>query len=224
MKAVHVTADRAQHDLLRNRSKADQKDTALREKRRFFSNFQPVPNRDTVAGFYRLGEVPIARDPTMEILGEHARRKLQNWQVRGPEQNSESSAQVMRSLRSLSRAVDRLPTYAEHAVSQPFGNTDCHSTLHEFSKIQPRGHRSFKAPTVPLQHSSSSPAVLQPLFDPEEITAIGRSGGYLVNHADSAPLQMLKNKERAVKSKIPFAGGRRTWSTSAQLVGTCASD
>lgn len=220
MKAVHVTADRAQHDMIRNRCHSDQKDAALHEKRRFFSNFHPIPTRDTVADFYRLGEVPVAKDPTMQVLTEHARRKLHNWQVRGPEQNRESSAQVMRSLRSISKAVDRLPTYAEHIVSQPQGLDDMNSSLHEYSKVIPKGHRSFKAPTVPLRHSSSSPAVLQPLIDPEELSAIGRPGGYLVNHADSAPLQMMKNKERAVKSKLPMAGGRRDWSTSAQVVGS----
>mmetsp|Transcript_75486 Transcript_75486/g.233524 ORF Transcript_75486/g.233524 Transcript_75486/m.233524 type:complete len:274 (+) Transcript_75486:200-1021(+) len=222
MKAVHVTADRVQHDMLRNKSRGDQKDEALHEKRRFVSSYSAVPSRDTVSDYHRLSEVPIARDPTMQVLTEHARRKLHNWQVRGPEQSRECAAQVMRSLRSLTKAIERLPTYAEHSAHQQTSCGDaCTASLHDYSKVVPKGHRLFKAATVPLQHSRSSPAVVQPLplIDPEELDALNRPGGYLVNHADSAPLQMLKNKDRAVKSKIPIAGGRRDWSTSAQVVG-----
>jgi len=218
VKAVHVTADRAQHDMLRNRSQSDQRDEALQEKRRFFSTFHPIPSRDTVSDFYRLAEVPVARDPTMQVLTEHARRKLHNWQLRGPEQSRESAAQVMRSLRSLSQAIARLPTYAEHSV-QHEGGEALTGSLFEFSKTVPKGHRTLKAPSVPLRHSSSSPAVLQPLIDPEDLSAVTRPGGYLVNHADSAPLQLLKNKQRAMTSKIPMNGGRQDWSTSAQVVG-----
>jgi len=217
-KAVHVTADRAQSDMLRNRSGAEQRDTGRESSRRFFSNFHPIPNRDTVADFYRLGDVPIASDSTTQVLTEHARRKLHQWQVRGPEGSKEGSAQVMRSLRSLSSACERVPKYSDAvAVFRPSDPKEAGTFLHEYAMAVPKGHKSLRAP---LQHARSAPAIIpKPLFDPEEIEGISRPGGDRVDHFDSAPIQKMKNHERAMKSKISMAGGNVDWSTSNQVIG-----
>jgi len=216
MKGMHVTGDRAQSDLLRNRSASDQKDSTLHEKRRFFATFSPTPSRDSVSDYFRLQEVSIAEDPTMQVLTEHARRKLHQWQLRGPERDRRTAAQVMRSLRSINEAISRLPRYAEHGVQQPPGE-GTRATLFEHSHIIPKGHRRLKEPVELLHKSSSLPAfALQALAAQEK-----RPGAVSMKNFDLTPFQV--NKERGGKSKIPLMGGPRDWSTSAMVVGVHCS-
>lgn len=217
--SVPCTADRMQSDLLRNRCGSDQRDTALEAKRRFFKEFVPVPSCSSVDDFHKLRDAPAASDDSTRVLNEQARRNLQAWQVRGPERDSDGAAQVMRSLRTLSGAVGALPVYHEYSRERPPGGEGCTTFLNEYSKAVPRGPKSFKAGSIPvqLQPSRSAPALLQPappLIEPEEIEKVSRPGGFLVNMFDHPNLQMLKNKERAHTSKITMAGGKCDYSTS----------
>lgn len=220
-KAVHVTADRAQVDMVRNRCGADQRDVELVKKRRAFNEFAPVHNRDSVSDYYRLNAVPIVKEDSAKVLTEDARRGLVRWQVRAPEQDRETTAQVMSSLRSLSSSVSSLPTYTEHTRfrADPDGSATT-SALHDFAAYSVAKRRSHVLGRAGgLTHSRSAPAgTFIPLptsvIDPKEVSNIQRPGGYVVGLNDIEPIQMRKNKQRNISSKIPLMGGNRDWSTT----------
>lgn len=221
---IPVSADRAQSDLQRNRHGFDQRDPELQRKRCAFSDFAPVPNCTSVSDFYAMGNKPIVDDEAMKVLTEQARRKLQCWQVRGPEQDRQAAAHAMRSLRTLSQACAGRVTYSEHTqiagqFTQGLDRGQAMATnLHEFSKMQPRDHtRRFllhrDPPPHQLSHAVSEP-VMCPLIDPKEISAVSRPGGQIIHYLDKERLQMLKNRQRGKGLKIPESGTAVDWSTT----------
>jgi len=219
-KSVPCTADRAQSDLLKNRHGTDQRDGGLQAKRKFFFNdFAPVPSVSSVADFHRLADVSLATDATTRVLTEEARRRLQLWQVRGPERDRQSAGQVMRSLRTVSDAVAALPTYAEHSRSRAPGTVACTASMYEYSRMAPKGAKGFKSGTVPhqLQPVRSAPLLLppsEPWIAPDEMENVAKPGGDVVGLFDVTPLQTMKNRERGGRSKIAIAGGKRDWTTT----------
>jgi len=214
--SMHITADRLQSDLLRSRSGSDQRDNELQKKREFLASFHEVPSRDSIADFCRLGERPIASDASAQVLTEYARNRLQQWQVRAPERDRQATADVMRSLRDLSNSVQWLP---QHTVGRVRG---ANALACSSSSVLPTMPRSRASPSARddalMQHSYSSPAILRPLIDPQEITAIHRPGGFMVQHSDHPQLQRMKNKERAIKSTMSLAG-KNDYTTSSSFIG-----
>lgn len=215
--SMHITADRLQSDLLRSRTGSDQRDKELQRKREFLTSFHTVPSRDSIADFYRLGDKPIVGDAAAQVLTDNARKRLQQWQVRAPERDRQATADVMRSLRDLGNAVQRLP---RHSVGSACGADALRSSSNSVLPTVPRSRASTSANDDALmQHSSSAPAILRPLIDPQEINAVRRPGGYMVKLSDHPQLQRMKNKERAVKSTMAAAGGR-DYTTSSSMIGT----
>jgi len=214
--SMHVTADRLQSDLLRSRSGSDQRDTELQKKRDFLASFHEVPSRDSIADFCRLGEKPIAGDAAAQVLTEHARNQLQQWQIRAPESDRQATSDVMRSLRDLGTSVQRLP---RHSVGSKYGADARACASSSGLPTLPRSRSSPSAKDdASMHHSYSSPAILRPLIDAQEIIAIHRPGGYMVQHSDHPQLQRIKNKERAVKSTMSLAG-KNDYTTSSSLIG-----
>mmetsp|Transcript_87158 Transcript_87158/g.219453 ORF Transcript_87158/g.219453 Transcript_87158/m.219453 type:complete len:323 (-) Transcript_87158:67-1035(-) len=220
-KSVPCTADRAQNDLLRNRHGTDQRDVALHAKRKFFFNdFAPVPSTGSIADFHRLSDVSLATDATTRVLTEEARRRLQLWQIRGPERDRQAAAQVMRSLRTVSEAVAALPTYSEHSRSRVPGSVACTDSMYEYARLAPKGGKGFRSGSVPhqLQPVRSAPLLLpepvEPLISTDEIENVTKPGGDVVGLFDVTSLQTMKNKERGSRSKIAIAGGKRDWTTT----------
>mmetsp|Transcript_84760 Transcript_84760/g.230095 ORF Transcript_84760/g.230095 Transcript_84760/m.230095 type:complete len:350 (+) Transcript_84760:119-1168(+) len=230
-KAVPVSADRIQQDMLRSKHGADQRDRNLKATRHFFgSQYASIPSVDTVHDAHRLGEINLAKDPTTRVLTEEARRRLQLWQVRGPERDRQAAAQVMRALRSISEAVTALPTYQDHCRSR---GTDggigggVTGRMHEYSQLVGKGHKIFKAGMVPgqLRASRSAPLLMRtapPYLSAEEIDNIRKRGGDVVNNLDATQLAMLKNRCRASRSKIATSGGNVDWTTSFGLMASPA--
>eukprot|EP00927_Polykrikos_kofoidii_P054500 TRINITY_DN48910_c0_g1_i1.p1 TRINITY_DN48910_c0_g1~~TRINITY_DN48910_c0_g1_i1.p1 ORF type:complete len:341 (-),score=40.37 TRINITY_DN48910_c0_g1_i1:160-1182(-) len=221
---IPVTGDRVQSDLAKNRHGADMRDVALEKKRRFFSNWAPVPSVDSVGDFFHLKDNPVATNAVAQVLTESAKRGLQRWQVQGPEQSGGTSANVMKSLRSLHDAVNRIPRYREHVLDERLRGQGCKDILHDYAMSQPVRTRSlvpapYGRPDRHLHHSSSAPATLRPLIEPSEIDSIYRPGGYVVGLSDREPVQNLKNKERNQASKIPFQGGSADFATSSTVIG-----
>mmetsp|Transcript_122136 Transcript_122136/g.346225 ORF Transcript_122136/g.346225 Transcript_122136/m.346225 type:complete len:335 (+) Transcript_122136:107-1111(+) len=219
---VSCTPDRAQSDLLRNRSGADKRDANLQGRRKALESYASVPTTETIADYYRLRDEPLRGDASTQVLTEGARRSLQRWQLNGPERDAEGAAQAMRSLRSISNAVAALPTYADHNATQTLAGQSRRDSLFEYSKVAPKGARCLKQtepPRRPLGLSSSMPAIHRPLIDPKDIENVYRPGGFVVHLNDHAPLAMLKNRERATKSKISLNGGQCDWSTTAEAMG-----
>jgi len=215
--SMHVTADRLQSDLLRSRCGSDQRDRELHRKREFLASFHAVPSRDAIADFCRLGEKPIAGDAAAQVLTEDARKRLQQWQVRAPERDRQTTADVMRSLRDLGNAVQQLP---RQSVGSACGRGTLRSSSNSALPTVPRSRASTSANDDALmQHSHSSPAILRPLIDSQEIDAVRRPGGYMVLLQDHPQLQRMKNKERAVKSTMSHAG-IRDYTTSSSMIGT----
>jgi len=214
--SMHITPDRLQSDLLRSRSGSDQRDRDLQKRREFLASFHTVPSRESVADFCRLGEKPIASDAAAQVLTEHARNRLQQWQVRAPERDRQATADIMRSLRDLGNSVQRLPRNSAGSVC------GAEAFVLSSSNGLPTAPRSHGSPSERknglMQHSYSSPAILRPLIDPEEISAIRRPGGYMVHHSDHPQMQRMKNKERAVKSAISLAG-KGDYTTSSAVIG-----
>jgi len=214
--SIHITADRLQSDLLRSRSGSDQRDRELQKKRELFSAFHAVPSRDSIADFCHLGVKPIAGDAAAQVLTEHVRNRLQQWQVRAPERDRQETADVMRSLRDLSNSVQRRPRRAVGSACA--AATRARSSSSNCSTVP----RSFVSPSARddglMQHSFSSPAILRPLIDPEDIMAIHRPGGFMVRYSDHPQLQRMKNKSRAIKSTMSVAG-KNDYTTSSSLIG-----
>jgi hypothetical protein len=226
---VPVSADRAQQDLLRNRHGQDKKDPEIQRRRDFFQSFAPVPTVGSVSDFYAMAMGgPIVNDPAMNVLDGKVRRKLDMWQVRGPEKEKEAAARAVRSLRSVSSAVNSLPTYSEHTAnhiamnSKPGKNTlsgQAHlNCLYEYSKAVPKDHdkrvllsagsqQELHLQRQILQNSSSAPALPRRLTGDE--LCVGQIGYF-----EGAELQMRKIRERSVRSKIPNSGGAGNWATT----------
>eukprot|EP00931_Biecheleriopsis_adriatica_P009585 TRINITY_DN110651_c0_g1_i1.p1 TRINITY_DN110651_c0_g1~~TRINITY_DN110651_c0_g1_i1.p1 ORF type:complete len:316 (-),score=56.09 TRINITY_DN110651_c0_g1_i1:126-1073(-) len=217
---VPVTADRAQQDLLRVRCGSEVTDVAVEEKRRYFARYSRIPSTDSIADFYRLTHAPVHMEESTKVLTEQARARLQKWQIMGPESNPNTSAEIMRSLRSIASAVNRLPTYAEHTSSRQPGSQGLKDSLYEYSKVVPRGGRILKEPRVirKTPHTSSAPAILRPVVEPADIEAISKPGGYVCKLMDQTPLQMLKNKSRATQSQVQMSGGSCDWKTSYSVM------
>lgn len=218
---VSCTPDRAQHELLKNRHGADQRDPALQAKRKALQNYSTVPTPGTVGDFYRLSHEPLQGNASTQVLTEKARKSLQRWQLHGPERDPEGAGHVMRSLRSLSTAVSSLPTYADLTSSQTPGAQRRRDALFEYSKVAPKGARSLvnrDPPPRMLSFSSSAPAIHRPYIEPGEIDRIKEPGGFVVALHDHPPIQRLKNRERAIKSKISLSGGKCDFSTTADAM------
>mmetsp|Transcript_127449 Transcript_127449/g.366578 ORF Transcript_127449/g.366578 Transcript_127449/m.366578 type:complete len:316 (+) Transcript_127449:76-1023(+) len=215
--AILVTADRLQQDLLRNRHGSHQRDLKVQASRKYFDEFADVHSTRTVDTFYRLQHVTVTEDPAARILTEHAKRRLERWQVRGPERNPQDAALIMRALRSLSNAAAALPDY-HTVVRDRSPAVDRNQLLHEFSQAAPKGVKPLSATILArLQPSASAPASLppfRPFIGTEELDAIQRPGGDASGFNDDVPLQLLKNKHRASRSKLTVAGGERDWTTS----------
>eukprot|EP00425_Heterocapsa_triquetra_P009481 CAMPEP_0195131884 /NCGR_PEP_ID=MMETSP0448-20130528/145911_1 /TAXON_ID=66468 /ORGANISM="Heterocapsa triquestra, Strain CCMP 448" /LENGTH=347 /DNA_ID=CAMNT_0040169865 /DNA_START=23 /DNA_END=1066 /DNA_ORIENTATION=- len=214
-KSVPVTADRAQSDLLRNRHGADQRDTALHAKRKFFSDFAPVPSTASVDDFFRLGMLPAESDAVSKVLTEWARKRLQQWQTRGPERSREGTACVMRALRCIHVAVSAVPTYSQHSVLARPGAQGYTDSLHDYTFVRPdRNMPNIKPQPRTLAHSLSAPTVLRPYLDPGEIEGVRRPGGYILDLKDKTMVQTIKNRERGTVSKMASLGGQTDWSTT----------
>lgn len=222
-KTVNVTGDRAQMDLLRNRSGADQRCGERERRRQFFSSYAAIPSSNTVSDFHHLSHTSVMSDKAMDVLNEKARRGIQRWQVQGPENcGIEAAAVAMRSLRSINKAVEALPRYTPLSLSNTSGPDTAKEIMHEFSKIAPKGTRVLRpAPTLDrsLSYCRSAPNLAGPLITNEQVDHVSRPGGYVVNLMDMEPLAMLKNKERNKCSKISLAGGQISWTKSSQDIG-----
>lgn len=215
---IPVSADRIQVDLLRNRHGADQRDAGRESKRLFFAEFSKIPTCESVGDFFRLREDAVDKEEACKILTEQARQQLRHWQMHGPERDPELSSQVMRSLRTISRAVQSLPTYTENRLQEPGGH-NCRTSLYEYSKVAPRGYRTFKvASQVTLQHSSSAPGRLPAYITQEEVDAVKQPGGFFVELNDNEKLAMLKNRERGSRTKIAASGGAPSYLTTSQAM------
>merc|ERR1719436_854714 len=154
-----------------------------------------------------------------QVLTEDARRKLQRWQLHGPEQDPEGAGRAMRSLRNISNAVASLPKYTDLTATQ--GTQSCRDSLFEYSKVAPKGARSLRNTDPPprmLSFSNSAPTIYRPFIEPDEIDKVTKPGGFVVALHDHPPLARMKNRERAIKSKIPLSGGKCDWSTTADAM------
>lgn len=216
--SVHVTADRQQHDLTRVRSGEEQRDKDLVRRRKCLREFTSVPSTESVSEYYRLSDVPVAAEAGAKVLTEDARRGLARWQIRGPEQNRENTAQICLALRSLGDAVDACPTYTDTLRSRRSGGEGASNCLFDHGvvkRLHKSGNYMRRLPTTqPGQGLSRSMPTIPPAYlDAETIDNIKRPGGYVVNLMDCEPLQMKKNKQRSVTSKI-VQGGATSWSTS----------
>lgn len=218
-KAVPVSADRAQVDMVYNRHGSQQTDTALEAHRNFFrTEYAQIPSCHTVDDAHRLGSVNLMTDATTRVLTEESRRKLQRWQIRGPERDRRTTAQVMRALRSISEAVTSLPTYSDHCRSRgPAGGAT--ARMHEYTYTVGKGHRTFKEGMVPgeLRVCKSAPMLMTKLpeyISQGEIDKIAKPGGDVVNLGDAVQLQAMKNLFRAGRSKIALAGSIQDYSTT----------
>mmetsp|Transcript_34138 Transcript_34138/g.76604 ORF Transcript_34138/g.76604 Transcript_34138/m.76604 type:complete len:316 (-) Transcript_34138:43-990(-) len=213
---IPVTADRVQADLLRNRSGAEQRDVRRVEKRRYMARYAAIPSTASVADFFQMSHAPIQLDPTMKVLTDRVRAKLQQWQVLGPEEQPHTAAEIVRGLRNLAAACERMPTYADYAATLDPAQAP-HERLFGYSQAVPRGRRTLKElprmSKIPL--ASSAPALLRPFLDPEEIDAIARPGGTVVQLGDKEPLQRMKNVARASQSQVQMSMGRPDWTTSS---------
>eukprot|EP00440_Ansanella_granifera_P011894 gb/GFBE01012926.1/.p1 GENE.gb/GFBE01012926.1/~~gb/GFBE01012926.1/.p1 ORF type:complete len:317 (+),score=58.40 gb/GFBE01012926.1/:1-951(+) len=221
-KAIPMTADRAQQELLRVRSGSDVKDPAIQKQRRYVAGYSEIPSTHSVADFYRLTHAPVHMEESTKVLTDQARARLQKWQVMGPEGNPNASAEIMRSLRSIAEAVARLPTYSEHSMTRQPGTQGLKESLFEYSKINdPRGSKILKQPSLTrrMPHSSSAPAILRPVIDPEAIEGISKPGGYVVKLMDQTPLQLMKNVARSRQSQVQMSGGRSDWKTTSMAMG-----
>lgn len=217
--SVPCTADRMQHDLFRNRHGSEQRGTEKLAKRQFMADYVPIPSVKSVDDFHRLRDVAVASDSSTKVLTEQARRNLQLWQVRGPEKDSIASAQVMRSLRSISDAVANLPTYHEHSRGAAPGGQGCTQSLHEYGKVVPKGPRNFKSGSLHMSRSAPSLGIRTmppPYIEPEELEQIHRP----VNLFDKAEIMRMKNKHQGSRSQVCMTGGNQEWSTTYNAMVT----
>lgn len=212
--AVIQTADRAQHDLLRATCGADIRDEGLERQRRKYATFAAVPSCSSVHDYHRLAVHPVnGPDGATKALTERARKGLDLWQLRGPDDDKDAAARAMRSLRSLNSIIASMPTNADTQVAMQ--GLTVSDRLHESSKLGPRW------PPPKMQHSRSAPAVhIRPPPEPEDYSTIARPGGYVVSLVDTAKFMGAKNRSRSITSKIPVTGGARDWTTSS---GTMAA-
>jgi len=216
--AVHVTADRQQADLTKLRCGGDQRDKELVRKRKFIRDFAPIPSADSVSDFYRLSDVPVAAEPGAKALSEDARRGLSRWQIRGPERNREETAQICQALRSLGDAVTACPTYTDNLRGRRGGSQGCSDCLFEHGEIKRLSRSGCYMRRVPTTQpgqglSRSMPTIPPAYIGAEEISNVKRPGGFVVNLMDCEPLQMRKNRQRNITSKI-VQGGVCSWTTS----------
>lgn len=217
-KLAPVTADRLQHDLWRNRHKTDQADTELQARRKFHVGYADIPSVGTVSDYHSLNDISLRNAQVTKVLAEGVRSQLHRCQTRTLERDKVAAAQVMRALRSISEAVTALPSYKEFSKTGSF-EPHASSRMFEFAKSAPRGSRRFRHGMVPgkLRMSHSAPILMPPsplVVSPEEIENIPKPGGDVVHFFDQTPLQTLKNKQRATRSKIALVGGNADWTTS----------
>jgi len=218
--AVHVTADRQQHDLTRLRCHEDQKDKELVKKRRFLNDFHPTPSTDSVSEHYRLGDVPISQEPGSRVLSEDARRGLTRWQIRGPERHRQEAAQICKALRSIDSAVKALPTYQDHLRgSRPGGHAT--ERLFEQSFVKQASKSGNYMRQLPMMVpgaglSRSMPTIPPSYMTKEEIKNVEGPGGYMCGLMDCEPLQFKKNRQRAIVSKM-VQGGACSWATTNEV-------
>jgi hypothetical protein len=240
---VPVSADRAQQDLLRNRHGADQRNPEIQRRRDFFASFAPVPSTSSVADFYSMSRAPILGDDATKCLDEKVRKKLERWQVRGPEKDqrrAEAAARAVRSLRSVSSAVASVPNYLDHAGKWTAMNSvnsigskrglsgQAHATaLYEYSKVQPHNHADRVIESLgaqqektlqqqsQLHHARSAPALIrrEALADGSALDVDQLCSGP-IGYFEGSQLQMRKIRERSIRSKIPGTGGAGSWSTT----------
>jgi len=217
--AIHVTADRAQADLLRIRCKEDQSDKELVRRRKFVSDFAPVPSTDSVSEFYRLGDVPISSEAGAKVLTEDARRGLTRWQIRGPERNREETAQICKALRSLGGAVDGIPQYTDEMRNRRTGGQGCSSCLHDYGEVKRASRNGSYIRRLPRTQpgeglSRSMPTIPPAYISTEELAAVKRGGfSVTVGLNDCEPLQYMKNIQRNKFTKI-VNGGATSYSTA----------
>jgi len=216
--AVHVTPDRQQVDLTKVRCAEDQRDQDLIRRRKFLNDFVPVHSTETISDFYRLSDVAVSKEPGAKVLTEDARRGLTRWQIRGPEQNRENAAQICQALRSLGSAVDACPTYQDQLRNRRSGSQGCIDCLLEHSAVQQASKSGNYMRRLPMTQpglglSRSMPSIPQQYLSHEEIANIKQPGGYVVDMNDCEPLQMKKNKQRNITTKI-VQGGATNWTTS----------
>lgn len=211
--AIPCSGDRHQADMLRNRSKSDQTSRDREESRRFFAAFSEKPSTQSVGDFLRLSQVGVGNDATMKVFTEQTRRKLERWQVRGPEEDPAAAAQVMRSIRSLANAVQNLHSYAECRRQEP-GIQACTESLYEFSQLVPKGART--GALKPVWSAPDLGKAINEKLRPSVGASVVR---WRVSLADSATAARHKIKDRAVTTKIPFSGGLQTWDTTYKAMG-----
>lgn len=217
--AIHVTPDRQQADLMKVKCGEDQRDPDLIRRRKFLNDFVPVHSTESMSDYYRLSDVPVSAEPGSKVLTEDARRGLTRWQIRGPEQNRETTAQVCQALRSLGDAVQAVPTYTDRLRERRSGSQGCIPCLIDNAAVK-QAHRSGQyMRTLPMDYGSgaalsrSMPTIPPAYLSEEEISNIKRPGGYVVNMNDCEPLQRNKNKQRNITTKI-VSGGATSYTTS----------
>jgi hypothetical protein len=219
--AVHVTADRQQHELTKIRSGADQSDLSLVRKRKFLREYASTPSIESVSEFYRLSDKPVANEESAKVLTEEARRGLTRWQIRGPERNREETAQIMQSLRSIGDSVKSMPSWHDQLRARDMGESVGNS-LHTDASVRTAARHGLYQRNMPTYQSGrhlsrSCPTIPPSYLSHDELKNVGRPGGYVVDLMDCEPLQMKKNRQRNITSKI-VAGGATSWTTSYGLM------
>jgi len=217
---IHVTADRQQVELNKVRCGDDIRNKELVRRRNFVRDYAPIPSTESVSEFYRLGDVPVSAEPGAKVLSEDARRGLTRWQIRGPENRREDSAQICQALRSLGKAVDACPTYTDALRQGKTGGKGCADRLHDYGQVKRASRSGNYMRRLPMTQpgqglSRSMPTIPPAYLTREEVNAVSGPGGYVVNHMDVEPLQCMKNKKRSITSKI-VQGGASSWTTSNQ--------
>jgi len=216
--SVHVTADRQQVELTKVRCGDEQRDKELVRRRNFVRDFTPIPSVDSVSDFYRLSDVPVSNEPGTKVLNEDARRGLTRWQIRGPERNREEAAQICQALRSLNSATEACPNYTDALRQRKVGTHGCTNCLYDYGAVKRAARSGNYMRTLPMTQpgqglSRSMPTLPPAYIDPKEISNLKKPGGYVVDLMDCEPLQMKKNKQRNITSKI-VQGGACSWTTS----------
>eukprot|EP00933_Yihiella_yeosuensis_P025603 TRINITY_DN1984_c0_g1_i1.p1 TRINITY_DN1984_c0_g1~~TRINITY_DN1984_c0_g1_i1.p1 ORF type:complete len:303 (+),score=49.95 TRINITY_DN1984_c0_g1_i1:47-955(+) len=212
---IPMTADRMQADLLKLSCGSDSRCPIKEEKRQYLARYSSVPSTTSVSDFTRLQTMPVRGEEFVKVLTEQARGQLERWQVKGPEHNPNASAEMMRSLRSISTAVDSLQTYPQHIAHRKPGTKACSESLYAYSVAVPKGHRTLGPSALPrLSHSSSAPANFKPFLESQELENIDKPGGYVVGLQDKVPIQKIKNLKRGSQSKINQFGGAIEYGTT----------
>lgn len=225
-KSVSMTADRYQSDLQKTASGEAQRNRLLEKKRTWIRDWAPIASINTVGDYFHLRDHPIYTHECAQVLTESAKRGLARWQLDGPERHHGVSANCMRSLRSISDAVARVPRYTQVQNRQHVGYGR-KELLYDYGQEVPASNvimprmlmpAPYAIPDRTMHHSSSAPATLRPTIEPADIERIKQPGGHVVGLMDREPLAMLKNRQRNNTSSVG-GGGSTEYKLTSHNIG-----